>query len=122
MRLNRKGLFLAIIALAVVASGLAARDWYYTRYIWPREIQQEVLGSLLAPSRSLVAYEGYSHYGQGMYRWRYKIDLASKELEALCAGQKIDKCMFSRSRVISEDVRQVVSYEGGILTVEEDWS
>jgi hypothetical protein len=122
VRLSRRGLFLAVIALVVVVLGLVARDWYYTRYVWPREIQQEVLGKLLAPSRSLVAYEGYSHYGQGMFRWRYKMDPASKELAALCAEQTIDKCVFSRSRVISEDVREVVSYEGGILTVEEDWS
>ena len=99
-----------------------ARDWYYRRYVWPSEIQHQLLGGLLARGRALTEYEGYAHYGQGMFHWRYKVERDSTLLAALCAGHQIDTCTFTKSRTPSADVSQVIAYANGVLTVEEGWN
>jgi hypothetical protein len=122
VKLTRRHIVIAALACVVVAATFIARNWYYERYVWPREIQQQLLGGLLAPSGSLLQYEGYSHYGQGSFRWRYNVEKDSSLLRVLCGSQPIDSCIFRKARMVSKDVTQSVSYEGGILTVEEDWS
>jgi hypothetical protein len=117
-----KYVLVAAVACAALAGLSAAQRWYYRHYVWPREIQQQLLGGQLAPSSSLVEYDGYSHYGQGAFRWRYKVEQQSKLLGTLCGDQRVDQCVFHRTRMLSDDVTQSVSYERGVLTVEEDWS
>jgi hypothetical protein len=107
---------------AIGIAAFAARDWYYGRYVWPLEIQKEVLGGVLAPSSSLIEYKSSTHYADGTFRWRFKVEPGSKMLASLCDAQPIERCVFSKARIISEDVNRIVSYEAGILTVEENWS
>lgn len=113
---------IAAFACAALATLYCVQNWYYEHYVGPREIQQQLLGGLLAPSSSLLDYDGYSHYGQGAFRWRYKVDPHSKLLGTLCGDQRIDQCVFHRTRMLSDDVTQSIRYEAGVLTVEEDWS
>jgi hypothetical protein len=120
MKLTRWWWILAIVVIVVV--GVAARDWYYARYVWPREIQKEVLGGVLAPSSSLIHYEGFSHWGQGSFEWRYRLEPGNKMLASLCGEQQIEHCTFTKVLKLSEDVTLVASFEAGVLTLEEVWT
>lgn len=108
--------------IGVVAIAIPTYDWYYTKYVWPETIQREVLGVVLSASGELINHEGFSHYGQGMYRWRFRISKNSQLLNRFCIGQELAHCKFSRSREVSPDLARIVSYEEGILSVEEDWT
>jgi hypothetical protein len=122
MKPVRMYVLVASVACSALAGLYVAHNWYYRRYVWPCEIQQQLLGGLLAPSNSLLEYDGYSHYGQGAFRWRYKVEQHSKLLGKLCGNQRLDQCVFHRTRMLSDDLTQSVSYRSGVLTVEEDWT
>lgn len=121
MIVTKKRVLLVISLVGIGIAAFIARDWYNRRYVWPIEIQQALLGGLLAPSSALIQQEGYSHFGQGMYRWRYRVDPKTELLRSLCGPQRIDTCVFTKSRMVSSNVGQIVGYQTSVLTVEEDW-
>lgn len=121
MILTRRSIVVAVLAVGCVGIGLALYDWYYTRYIWPAEIQRSVAGGQLAPASALVNYDGFSAYGQGAHRWRYDA-VESPRLRQKCAARPISGCRFTETRRLNSDVEQTVSFEAGVLIVEEIWS
>jgi hypothetical protein len=122
MTINRQVLLGATTACITIGAILWAYNWHYRRDTWPVDIQIAVLGSQIAGAGSLLAWEGYSAYGEGMHRWRYKIDERSEQLKGLCTNQEISNCKFTRTRRVNDGVVQTVHYSDGILIVEEVWS
>lgn len=122
MRINRKIVIGAILVSVAVGALSLAYGWYYRRYQWPIEIQKALLGRQVVEAKSLMDQEGYSAYGEGMFRWRYKIDKENKQLTILCRRQAIAVCKFSRTRQLSDGVTQTVTYSDGVLILEEVWS
>jgi hypothetical protein len=119
--LTKRSIIVVVLALGCVSVGLAIYDWYYKRYLWPAHIQRSVAGVELTSGATLINYDGYSAYGQGAHRWRY--DAAENApLRRICAPSPIDSCRFIRTRRLNSDVEQTVSYEKGVLIVEEVWS
>jgi hypothetical protein len=44
------------------------------------------------------------------------------ELKKLCHNQPLEKCSFSKDRVIKEGITLYGDYSQGVLTLDEDWS
>jgi hypothetical protein len=74
-------------------------------------------------SDALIDREGSSAYGEGAFRWRYRVDPRDPRLKPFCPAARTSKaCRFTRSRRISEGVDIYVSYSDGVMTLEEFWS
>lgn len=116
--------------LAVLFCGtlcLAAGTWLYDRYSfsvrWPAQIQREVLGTEIAFGDGLISKERhFSQFGEGMARWRYKIEASNAAAQRLCGRIPVSKCSFVRTRRVEEGVEVSASLSGGILMLEEVWS
>ncbi len=122
MAIDRK-IILAIALACMVIGGLAAaHGWYFRRYAWPAEIQQNLFGRQIASSDSLLTQEGFSAYGEGMFRWRYQVEAGGKAWDALCLNHTFADCKFTKTRRLDDGVDQTASYADGILTLEEVWS
>lgn len=122
MILIRKHVVVVVSLCVIIVAIYTAYTWYRRYYVWPIEIQQQLLGKTLAPPSSLIEYEGFSHYAQGLFRWTYKVEVASEVLASLCGDQAVDICVLKKSRVISKDVSQTANYNAGILTITEEWN
>lgn len=120
--ISRRGLLMSVAGLTVIAAAWSSWTWYYRSFVWPREIQTSILGSPIVDGRSLLGREGYSHYGEGMFRWRYRIYDGNSELARHCPDQRLTDCEFTKSRRVSAGVVQSITYSDGVLTVEEVWS
>jgi len=120
--MNRKISLSVIIACVAVGALSGAYNLYYRAYGWPLEIQKGVLGGQVGDVASLLEREGYSAYGEGMFRWRYRVDKGNKRLAALCGNQAIPVCRFTRTRRLDDGVIQSAHYSDGILILEEVWS
>jgi len=107
----------------VLLGGVAAwaNAWYYKRYIWPFEIQRNLFGHPLADPGMLLKYDGYSGYGQGRFRWSYKVGANDGRLKEFCGSQPTKNCSFERYRHLEPGVSQDASYKDGILMLEEWW-
>jgi hypothetical protein len=113
----------ALPAAALLAASGLAYDWYYRARIWPAELQQQLLGAEIVRSDALIDREGSSAYGEGRFRWRYRLDPRDPRLKKFCpAARAPGDCRFARSRRIAEGVDIYVSYSGGVMTFEEYWS
>ena len=115
------------VAVLLGAVGcVAAATWLYDRHYfavrWPRNIQQEVLGTIVATADSLISKErDFSPYGEGFARWRYQAHPSASALKRLCGEAAVATCSFSRSRSVEEGVDVSVTLSGGVLTIEESW-
>lgn len=121
MKLGRKSMLIASLILVVAGAAFALHNWYYRRYLWPAEIQRNVVGVELANGASLIGRESFSAFGQGMHRWRYEVS-GGAGLQRMCGFRSIKDCRFVQSRRVSSEVEQTLSYQDGILVVEEIWS
>lgn len=121
MTVTRRSIVVAVLSLGCVGIGFALYNWYYIRYLWPADIQRSVAGVELASASALINYDGFSVYGQGIHRWMYEA-IENPRLRKMCAPKPISNCRFSRTRSLTSDVQQAVSFEGGVLIVEEVWS
>lgn len=121
MRLGRKSMLVGCLILVVAGAVFALHNWYYRRYLWPAEIQRNVVGVELAAGASLIGRESFSAYGQGMHRWKYDVS-GGAGLQRMCGVRLIKDCRFVQTRRVSSDVEQTLSYQDGILVVEEVWS
>jgi len=118
----RKILLISLAVCVVAATGVAAYTWYYEHYEWPRKIQTEILGQVIVDHSSFQSFEGSSHWGQGMFRWRYTAPPAAvNDWRKYCGSQAIEKCEFILSGQPEEDVKTSVSYKDGVVTIEEWW-
>jgi hypothetical protein len=122
MRISKKVIFITILSAIMLAVILLSYGWYYIHYIWPEEIQANVLGRSVVGNNFLLKREGYSHYGEGEFRWEYRVARENREVVALCYPKSITVCSFRKSRRINEGVEQTVVYVNGVLIVEEVWS
>jgi hypothetical protein len=110
------------ILVAVVAGAVYARIWYYGRYVWPADIQERVLGVVVVSADDLVEHTGFSHFGQGMYTWRYRVSDTNAEIIKLCSGRPIATCSFIKWKQLDPNVKLSVGLADGVLTLEEDWT
>jgi hypothetical protein len=111
---------LATITLAAVTC--FTYNWYYNKYIWPEEIQISVIGRRIVGPGSLIDRVGYSHYGEGMFRWRYRVGATNGWVRSVCGIQTTGSCNYTKSRQISADVSQTITYSNGVVILEEVWS
>ena len=118
----RRNVLIGLIVLAGIGAVWVGYNWYYRTYKWPAEIQTSVLGSQIVDSASLLKREGYSHYGEGMFRWRYRIGSENPNLAWQCGNQTIEACRFTKTRRLADGVVQTATYSNGILTLEEVWN
>jgi hypothetical protein len=118
----RKLILLSLAVPAAIAAALAGHHWYFQRYLWPAEIQSNLLGNQIADSDALIRREGYSAYGEGAFRWYYRVDSRRPELTRLCRGQPSATCRFTKSHKLREGIEQTVYYSNGVLLLEEIWS
>lgn len=122
MRVNRRFLLAALTAILLLSVTLFVWNWHCRRYAWPQEIQISVLGVQVARCDELVSSEGFSAYGQGVFRWTYRIAAkGSSPLAQFCYGHGPDTCQFSKTKRLNDGVVQSVTYDDGMLTVEEIW-
>ena len=75
----------------------------------------------LAKAEWLVASDGFSAYGEGVFRWNYKIPPDAEKLRLICGHQGATACRFMKSKRLNDGVAQSVTYADGLLTVEEVW-
>jgi hypothetical protein len=109
-------------ACVVLGAGVAAYGWYNDQYVWPQKIQIEVLGEVIVAHDSLRSFEGYAHWGQGMYRWTYDARNATDSAwMKYCASQVVEHCQFTRHGDPEKQVKTSVSYKDGVVTIEESW-
>jgi hypothetical protein len=80
-----------------------------------------VIGEQLANATMLVSSEGFSAYGEGVFRWRYKVTGDVSKIRSLCGVQDLSICRFTRTKNLKDGVILTVTYEKEILTVEETW-
>jgi hypothetical protein len=107
---------------ACLAALLVARNWYDNKYGWPGRIQIELFGKQIVDPSALIYHDGFSHFGQGRFLWRYRVTSETPELMKLCHNQPLEKCSFSKDRVIKEGITLYGDYSQGVLTLDEDWS
>ncbi len=111
---------LGVIGCLTAATWLHHRHYFAVR--WPRNVQQEVLGTTVATADSLVSKErDFSQSGEGFARWRYQADPSAAALKRLCGEVAVATCSFSRSRRDEEEVDVSVTLSRGVLTIEEWW-
>jgi hypothetical protein len=122
MTVGKRRILGTLVAVFLVGVSLGAYNWHYRRYTWPAEIQSGLLGNVVAGADDLVRQEGYSAYGEGMFRWEYRMRSDNQYLPRLCDSEPLSTCEFTRSRQLEEGVSQVIRYSRGFLTVEEIWS
>lgn len=123
MTRKQKLLVWAFPVVAALAALALAYDWYYRTRIWPAELQRNLLGSEIVRPEALIDRAGSSAYGEGMFRWRYRVDPRDPRLKKFCpAALTSQPCRFTRSRRITEGVDIYVSYSDGVMTFEEVWS
>jgi hypothetical protein len=115
-------ILVSAVAAIVIAASVYARGYYNFRYGWPRKVQNEVLGFEIADPSRLVSKEGRASYGQGLHRWRYRVDPGNERVRQLCGPQRMDTCRITRSRTIEKGVDLTVGVDAGIITVSEEWS
>lgn len=120
--ITRRGATAAIGVLIIIGAFLFIYDWFYSRYIWPSEIQSQLFGKRLVSNESMIEFSSHTSYGQGISRWRYSVDLKNPVIAEMCGNSALLDCSFRKTRRVSDDVVQVVQYSAGVLTVEEIWS
>lgn len=122
MKLSQRLLIVALAGIVLVGAALWGWNWQYRRYAWPKEIQTSVLGVQVVGSDELMSSEGFSAYGEGMFRWMYRVSPEDFiPLAQYCNGQEVSACQFTRTKRLSDGVVQSVTYAEGVLTVEELW-
>lgn len=122
MKLKRRSLIAVLAAILLLGAALWGWNWHYRRDVWPKEIQASVLGAQVVGPDELASSEGFSAYGEGAFRWTYRI--GTKDLMALaeyCNGQELETCRFTKSKRLNDGVVQSVTYSDGVLTIEEIW-
>ena len=123
MTRKRKLLLWVLLAAAAAAASALAYDHYYRTRIWPAGLQQTLLGQEIAGSDALIDRIGSSAYGEGMFRWRYRVDPNDPRLKSYCpVALTPQACRFTRSRRLAEGVDIYASYSSGVLTLQEFWS
>jgi hypothetical protein len=122
MKLRLKHVAVMSTLVIGIATILTTVHWYYQRYVWPAQIQKELFGRQIADANVLSDRISEAAYGQGMFRWTYRIDPANSGLQELCGLATIKKCRFTRSKHSKKGVDLGASYADGILIVEEWWS
>lgn len=120
-RVSRSTLYVVIATVAVGSVVAFSWNWYNTRIVWPAEIQRSLIGGELAGYASLNSYEGESHWGQGMFRWSYDLNLTPSDVGKYCAGGSAETCRFQRTGSPSPGVTTSIVIEGRYLTIEEWW-
>lgn len=118
---KKKSIAAIFITFGCMTIGFVLYNWYYTRYLWPADIQRSVTGVELALPSALSNYDGFSAYGQGAHQWRYDT-VENPRLRQMCSPTPVSRCRFSKTRRLSSDVEQTVSFKAGVLIVEEVWS
>lgn len=122
MRMTRNQLLYVTSALIISVSVLTyIYHCYYNKNIWPADIQTHLFGRQIVNRESLVAQEGFSHYGQGMFRWTYNIKMTNSEIKILCGNQDITECNFSREKKLNDDVILTSRFSNDTLILEEIW-
>jgi hypothetical protein len=96
--------------------------WYQSRITRPALIQREVLGREITSYGQLTTYEGSGAYGEGLWRWIYRLPV-SNEWSSLCQrGTDKGACEFSRTRQVpGQEIQETVEYSSGKLTITEIW-
>jgi len=122
MKPKQKYLVIAFLVVAGVGTIFATNHWYYQRYIWPAEIQKELFGRQIVDANLLPVRIADSGYGEGMFRWTYRIDPASADFREYCGSTPVKSCRFQRTKHLKEGVDLSASYANGVLTIEEWWS
>ena len=108
MRVSTPLIARVIVVTLIMGTALWAYNWYYRRYTWPAEIQSGLLGHIVANADDLVRQEGNSSYGEGMFRWEYRLSGGSQHLQRLCDGKPLSVCEFTKSRQLEVGVSQTV--------------
>ena len=121
MTLIKKLVLSGALVACVTGAAIAAHDWYDRRYAWPLAIQKYVIGENASDGATLIEYEGFSAFDQGAFTWRYA-STDNAALRKLCGHDPVKNCHFVRSRFLTSNVLRMVSYERGILVVQEVWS
>jgi hypothetical protein len=120
---GRKLFLWGLFAAAAVAASLLIYQHYYRARVWPAELQRDLLGVQIAEPDALIDRDGSSAYGEGMFRWRYRVDPRDPRLRKFCpAASRWEACRFTRRRRIAEGVDVYVTYSGGVMLLEEIWS
>jgi hypothetical protein len=113
---------IAVVCLVGIGGAAAGTyDWYYKRYLWPADIQDHLFGDRLVDASTLLKCEGSAAWGQGMFRWTYRIDISDGRLRKLCGSQPLGTCRFVKVRHLKSGVDLDATYVGGVLTLEEWW-
>jgi len=118
---QKKSLIVAAVALVGGLASVFAQRWYYDAVAWPREIQMTLFGRQLTFHDDLIHHEGFSHGGQGAFRWDYRIEPGNRSVQALCATQPLQTCRWQRRARPDPNVSQEAVFQNGILTLEEGW-
>jgi hypothetical protein len=72
------------IGIVVAAIAIYGQGWYFDRYTWPRKIQREILGKVVVEHGALLTYAGFSHFGQGGFRWTYRVEPTNPTIAEYC--------------------------------------
>lgn len=112
----------AVLLCIIISVPLLCYQIYYLLVKWSSEIQNNVLGSTIVGFGALDKREGYSSYGEGVHRWYYDVDKTSTKLIKVCGIQNVERCKFTRTFRVSDNVRQTAVYSNGVLMLEEVWS
>jgi hypothetical protein len=122
MTVSRALLVRITAGVILITAILLGWNWHYCRYEWPDEIQVRVLGTAVAGAEDLVSYERFSAYGEGAFRWTYRIaGPRQAPLAKYCKGNVLDGCRITKTKRLNEGVVQSVTYVEGTLIVEEIW-
>jgi hypothetical protein len=118
---GRRKVLLVIVTTALATLWFLAHRWYYENVRWPREIQMNIFGRVVASHDDLISREGFSHLGQGAYRWDYRIQRGNASVQSLCGARSIETCNWTRRAQPYAHVTQDAIFKNGILTLEESW-
>ncbi len=121
MKSSTKRILIISVVVALATSGFLMHRWYYENVGWPREIQKHIFGREVASHADLISREGFSHLGQGAYRWDYRIQRGDALVQSLCGVHSIETCTWTRRAQPYAHVTQDALFQNGILTLEESW-
>lgn len=115
---------LTLVAAAVLLGGMLftlVQRWYYVNVTWPRDIQMQTIGEVLASRADMIERSSFAHLGQGVHRWVYRIGNENPEIRSLCEGASMASCNWNRRASPSPNVTQDAIFANGLLTLEESW-
>jgi hypothetical protein len=117
----RHRICIAVAILFVVSMGYVAQRHYYEEYSWPNDIQEHLFGQVVVSHDELLSRQGFSHMGQGAFRWDYRITRTNAIIQSLCDSNPVDKCSWSKHADVAAHVSLDAVFHNSVLTLEESW-